>query len=59
MTTRFTIGTTTAGVVEKEATTSYQTATTNMTSVASSSIVYITQPTNGMAQFKGLTTSTN
>lgn len=57
MTTRFTIGT---GAVAKETGTStYNTPTTNMTTIGTTSIIYITQPTNGMAQFKGLTTSTN
>lgn len=57
MTTRFTWS---AGVVAKESGTStYATVTSNMTALGTTSIVYIDPPTNGMAQFKGLTTSTN
>lgn len=47
MTTRFVFGT---GIISKEAGTStYATATSNMTSTGTTSIIYIDAPTNGMA----------
>lgn len=57
MTTRFTFAT---GVPAKEAGTStYATTTSGQTSTGTTSILYIDPPANGMAQFKGLSVSTN